>query len=359
MTKDQVSTPFFTIGLPTYNRIQLLRRTLFSIINQDFKSFEIIVGNDYILEPLTNEFIGINDERIIIVNNIQNLGERENMNSLLKIAKGQYFTWIFDDDLYAPNFLSSSYNALLKSDFPECVFTSFNYMYGKSDYIFKRNIGDRTTIYSGRDFLRAYLGGIIRVVGLCGCQQTEYLRKIGGAVKLTEGKMGVYAEVLLIFRAGLLSKVAYVNEMLVANRVHEDSYSCKSTEADIYKEAGIQLIRESILIFSAESLKEDFVMNLTSLLKSVISVVITKSKIGGVPIRKIELSEYISAIKVEFEPLKKIGLYDNALTSLNAAKNGIFLYRIKAFLKTLLSFKQLKYAHIALSYISKYTNKSF
>ena len=40
--------PFFSIGVTTYNRKELLKQTLISIINQTFTDFEVIVGNDYI-----------------------------------------------------------------------------------------------------------------------------------------------------------------------------------------------------------------------------------------------------------------------------------------------------------------------
>lgn len=83
-----MSNPFFTIAITTYNRVDFLRETLKNLVNQPFFDFEIIIGNDYIPEPITSEIIGIYDSRIKIINHKVNLGELENMNSLLLASKG-------------------------------------------------------------------------------------------------------------------------------------------------------------------------------------------------------------------------------------------------------------------------------
>jgi len=73
------SPPFFTIGVTTYNRPDLLKQTLTSISAQTFTDFEVIVGNDYTPESLSAENLGINDPRIRFENYPQNLGEAQNM----------------------------------------------------------------------------------------------------------------------------------------------------------------------------------------------------------------------------------------------------------------------------------------
>lgn len=359
MYQNTVNKPFFSIGITTYNRKDLLRQMLLSLLKQDFTDFEIIVGNDFIAEPLTSEMLGIDDNRIIILNNNQNLGELGNMNSLLRMAKGRYFTWQFDDDLCAPTFLSEIKKALEKYDFPSCVFTSFTYIYGTSTLEFPKIDSKEMLLYSGRDFLRSYLSGSIRVLGLGGFYNTEYLKSLGGAMQLSEGKMALYSEYLLIFKAGLLNHVAYLNSQMVANRVHDNSWSSKSTEVEIFKQAGINLIRESILIFSTTELKDDFSKNLTSLLKSVLSVVITKSKTAGIKVKKKDISEYISLIEEVFNSLKEKGLHKSSMKSLKISINYIPLFYVKAWLKILLSNRYLKFVHKVVFIISRYTNKSF
>lgn len=356
--KDSI-LPFFSIGITTYNRKELLKKTLTSIINQDFEEFEIIVGNDYLAESLTYEQIGIRDHRIIIVNNEINLGELENMNSLLKHARGRYFAWIFDDDLCAPGFLNESYEALKKFDFPKCIHSSFFYIYGNSAPVLSLKKPLKSLKYSGQSFLRQYLSGSIRVIGLGGFHDTDYLKGIGGVARLTGGRMALYSEYLLILKDGLLPEVVYIDAELLGNRVHDDSFSYRSTDVDLFKQAGVSLLRESINILSDNSLRIDFGLNISSLIKSVISVVVTKSRISGKRISSTEISEYIQKLKDEFQAIDNPDLYVLAIRSLENSRKQIFIFRIKAFLKVILPLKYLKFAHLVHSWISKYTNKSF
>ena len=91
--------PTFSIGIPTYNRIELLKQTIQSILDQTWEDYEVIIVNDFIDKPLSFEDIGILDKRLKIINNINNLGEAANLNFILSQAKGKYFTWQFFDIL--------------------------------------------------------------------------------------------------------------------------------------------------------------------------------------------------------------------------------------------------------------------
>jgi glycosyltransferase involved in cell wall biosynthesis len=361
MISNNVETrrPFFSIGVTTYNRKELLKHTLNSLLDQDFKDFEVIVGNDYLAEPLTFETIGINDSRIRIINNDHNLGELENMNSLLSLARGKYFSWIFDDDLCSPGFLSKTYEALVKFNFPGCVFSSFFYIYGKSNVYHNKILKNDLSLYAGKEFLRLYLSGSIRALGLGGFHDINYLNRVGGVSKLSGSRMALYSEYFLIFQDGLLENVAYIKSELVGNRVHQDSFSSKSTDIELFKEAGLNLFRKSIIIFADPYLINDFEKNLKSLLKSVISVVITKNRAAGSRITSGEIAEYLDHFSLEFETINDQVIQVLAKKCLKSVKKEIVLFRIKAYLKRILPLKYLKLAHIILSNISKYTNKSF
>ena len=191
------STPFFSIGVTTYNRPELLKQTLVSIITQTFANFEIIVGNDYIQEPLSADLLDIRDSRIRFVNHPQNLGEALNMNTLLDLSQGRYFTWQCDDDLYAPNFLEEVHSALIRFDYPHCVFTSYELIYDTSFPDMKKTLSGKEQILSGRQFLRSYWSGNLKAMGCTGVYDKEYLKRIGGVECLTGTSTPLYSEHLL------------------------------------------------------------------------------------------------------------------------------------------------------------------
>ena len=62
--------PNVTIGVITYNRPEMLREAVISIINQTYDNFELFIGNDYIETPVTFDTLGIDgDPRVKILNN--------------------------------------------------------------------------------------------------------------------------------------------------------------------------------------------------------------------------------------------------------------------------------------------------
>ena len=60
-------SPVVTIGITSYNRPDLLREAVLSIINQTYINFELLIGNDYIKTPVTFNMLGIDpDPRVKI-----------------------------------------------------------------------------------------------------------------------------------------------------------------------------------------------------------------------------------------------------------------------------------------------------
>ena len=118
------AAPLFSIGVTTYDRLELLRETLQSVLRQDCTDVEILVGNDNPARILDAVIIGTSDPRVRIINHPVNLGEMGNMNALLSEAKGHYFSWLADDGLYAATTLSTVAGASAKLQDPPCVFTT-------------------------------------------------------------------------------------------------------------------------------------------------------------------------------------------------------------------------------------------
>ena len=110
--------PLISVGLSTFNRPKFLKEALASVLKQSFQNFELIISNDYIKTPITFRSLGIKkDVRIKILNQKRNLGELNNLNYMLSLAKGDWFLWLADDDLLHPEYLSIFYNTSKKREF--------------------------------------------------------------------------------------------------------------------------------------------------------------------------------------------------------------------------------------------------
>jgi glycosyltransferase involved in cell wall biosynthesis len=113
------SNPFFSIVIPTYNRADLLKKTLESFVKQTFEDFEVIIvddgGKDHTKEVVESfgetrfrYYWKENEERNVARNYGANL------------ALGKYINWFDSDDLAYKNHLISAFN-IIKSNL-EIVF---------------------------------------------------------------------------------------------------------------------------------------------------------------------------------------------------------------------------------------------
>lgn len=101
--------PLVSVGIPTFNRPNGLKRTLENITAQRYKNLEIIVSDncstDVDVEAVVQSFMQ-NDLRISYHRQITNIGSWQNFLFVLKKARGDYFMWAADDDEWEPDFVT-------------------------------------------------------------------------------------------------------------------------------------------------------------------------------------------------------------------------------------------------------------
>ena len=137
-----------SIIIPVYNVEKYLVRCLDSVINQTYKNLEIIIINDasqdssqQIIDTYKNK-----DERIISIVNEENIYQGESRNKGLRIASGEYITFVDSDDWIEKEMYEEMMGLILKiqADIVECNFKATNSING-SMYIksliplFKKN----------------------------------------------------------------------------------------------------------------------------------------------------------------------------------------------------------------------------
>lgn len=261
--------PLFSIGITTYDRVDLLIETLSSVTSQSFSDLEIIIGNDNPNRVLTAESLGFDDARIRIVNHATNLGELNNMNELLRLSTGRYFTWLADDDVYDPNLLATVASALDKFDYPNVVYTSFKDFEGKAVPTSELVSDDAVQLLSGGDFIGGYLRDQIKAIGVMGFFETNYLRGLGGLEDVSGDGMGFYCEYMILIRSALQERIGYINAPMVFYRVHEGAWGIQNSNLEQYDRAARNLLTAGAQVFATKQLQRDFRVNMRQLLKRV------------------------------------------------------------------------------------------
>jgi glycosyltransferase involved in cell wall biosynthesis len=117
--------PLISIVVPTYNRANLITRTIESLLNQTEKNYEIIIVDDgstdnteEVVTPFLSEklqyFKKINAERAAA----RNFGTQK--------AKGDYINWFDSDDIACPNHIQTAIQLIIDSMQPEWIHLGYS-----------------------------------------------------------------------------------------------------------------------------------------------------------------------------------------------------------------------------------------
>ena len=107
--RTQATDPLVSVGIPTYNRPEGLKRTLECLVNQTYRHLDIIVSDngspDDRTQTVVRQFMR-GDERIRFYRQPHNLGWDENFKFVLRQARGPFFFFAADDDEWTPDFVA-------------------------------------------------------------------------------------------------------------------------------------------------------------------------------------------------------------------------------------------------------------
>lgn len=98
---QESSYPFFSIIIPVYNRAEILRRTLNSILSQDFFDLEVIIVDDGSTDNPEKRILEYSNQPVSLFK-IKNVERGAARNYGVKFAKGKYLNFFDSDDLYLP-----------------------------------------------------------------------------------------------------------------------------------------------------------------------------------------------------------------------------------------------------------------
>ena len=130
MEQEQFS-PFFSIIVPTKNRLDLLKQCLISIFAQEFTNFEVIVVDDHSDDGTWAWLQTLGESRMSAVKNIAG-GDSNGRNTGKKQAKGSYVCIIDDDDYVSKQYLLDFYQGLIQHQFQENIILRTHFVYDRN-----------------------------------------------------------------------------------------------------------------------------------------------------------------------------------------------------------------------------------
>src|SRR2546423_1052660 len=97
--------PLFSIIIPTRNRARLLRYALETALQQTFADYEIVVSDNHSSDATAAVVREVGDGRVRYVRPDRSLSMAAHWEFALAEARGEYVTYLCDDDAITPRTL--------------------------------------------------------------------------------------------------------------------------------------------------------------------------------------------------------------------------------------------------------------
>jgi len=119
--------PVFSIIIPCYNSEEFIRENIYSVVNQSFKDFEIIVIDNVSLDNTREIIESFNDKRIQIVSEPDS-GIYDAMNKGLSLINGELVHILNSDDKYSSNMVLQNIFDDFRLFDVELIYTGIRYI---------------------------------------------------------------------------------------------------------------------------------------------------------------------------------------------------------------------------------------
>jgi glycosyltransferase involved in cell wall biosynthesis len=99
----KISNPTISVVIPTYNRAQIIGRTIQSVLNQTYPDFEVIIVDDGSTDNTEEVVKGFGDDRLRYIRMKENSGTAGvPRNKGIEAARGEYIALLDSDDEWLP-----------------------------------------------------------------------------------------------------------------------------------------------------------------------------------------------------------------------------------------------------------------
>lgn len=215
---EQMGVPRISICIPTYNRSDLLKKTLISVLRQTVRPYEVIVADNCSEDD--SEAVAKSFPGIVYYRNEKNLGLAGNSNRCIQLAKGDFVTILHSDDLIAPDWYEYWLSALSRyKDSDIGVFFSSIFTIDSDDRakIVYRIFPDERVLAPGEAFRELWSRN------MCGLPASgsiifrkSIFKDIGGYVE----ELSTEADALLVLRILNNYSIFHSPRLLYAFRIH-------------------------------------------------------------------------------------------------------------------------------------------
>lgn len=207
--------PLVSIGLIAYNRSHLIAQAIESLLKQSYKNIELIISDDASsdnTEQICRYYVK-KDRRIRLFKQKKNLGLPGNSNFVLQKARGKYFMWASDDDMWHKHFIKTLVGRLEKN--PKAIIAMSKYILfnGKQKQYVQFPYEE---FLEGINLIKAYL--IYPALLIWGILRRSHLKSTGGFHEDSRPFRHKGSDHVTIFKVLLTGGLLYIDSYLLYKR---------------------------------------------------------------------------------------------------------------------------------------------
>ena len=223
MQLRQSEQPLVTICIPTYNRPEMLRHSLQSVLWQSYQNLEVIISDnasDTDTAAIVNSF---GDDRVLLDRLGTNIGLHGNLSRCLHLGSGRYRVMLPDDDLMLPGNVESKVAFFETHPQVGLVHSAFRFV--NSDSLPYGPVNNWTS--AEKDVVQpghSYIAESIATGGIT-CVSSVMLRSDLVATESFVVEDGPYCDLALWLRVAQQADVGFLTAPLSGYRVHPSSAS--------------------------------------------------------------------------------------------------------------------------------------
>ena len=219
-----MDNPKVTVCLPTFNKARYLPAAIESVLTQEFHDYELLIVNDASPDQTDEIVRGFGDSRIRYVRNPRNLGLVENWNRCLNLAQGDYAMVFHDDDVMLPGLLSREVE-VLDADPTVVLIHAAAQAIDENGAVFSVTPPRAwPALASGLDFVSHYWGLNSAYVVM---PSAMFRRSLALKLGAFNPDLKYSADADLWQRLAFEGQVAFLDEMLISNRIHRSQTTQK------------------------------------------------------------------------------------------------------------------------------------
>lgn len=215
------------MGIPTHNRAPLLAKAIDSILGQTYPNVELIISDNASTDQTEAICRGCaaRDSRVRYIQQQNNIGSARNFDEVLRLARGDYFVWLADDDWCHKRFIEVLLFELQAR--PDVILCASDVKVVDAN---GNDLGEERLerIYPNIPWEKARLAffefpisNVVQTV--YGLYRTSILKTFGAPRGVTRRNILTNSEVPFLAKLATVGRIMAIPEVLRYYRNHEDS----------------------------------------------------------------------------------------------------------------------------------------